>query len=340
MRAAASQANLRGIRAVVFGGCGFLGSHVAGALVRAGAETLVYDAAPRHGGVPPAAACDQSDVLDAAAVRRALDGADRVFAFAGGGGAPASLRDPLDDLAASCQAQLVLLEAARDVCPEATVVFPGSRLEYGRPQRLPVDESHPLAGDSPYAIHKSACAAYYRAYAEVHGLRTIVLRLSNPYGPHPLQECYKGFGILNHFMDQAFLGRPIQLFGDGSQLRDFVFVDDVVEAVIAASGRPDLAGVAINVGVGEGVSLAQIAAEIIDVVGCGSIEHVPWPPDFSRVETGDFYFDVSRARELLGWRPRMPLRRGLESMLAARGGSGGAPPDALINSRRDGGECR
>jgi len=332
----ASQADLRGTRAVVFGGCGFLGSHVADALVRAGAETLVYDALPRHGGVPAAATCDQADVLNAAAVRRALDGADRVFAFAAGGGAPASLRDPLGDLAASCQAQLVLLEAVRAVCPEATVVFPGSRLEYGRPQRLPVDESHPLTGDSPYAIHKSTCAAYYRAYAEAYGTRTIVLRLSNPYGPHPLRECYKGFGILNHFMDQAILGRPIELFGDGSQLRDFVFIDDVVEAVVEASGRPDLGGTVINVGAGEGVSLARIAAEIVDVVGGGSIEHVPWPPDFSLVETGDFYFDVSRARKLLGWRPRMSLRHGLESTLAAGGGSGGAPPDALINSRRDG----
>jgi UDP-glucose 4-epimerase len=319
----ASQADLRGTRAVVFGGCGFLGSHLAGALVHAGAETLVYDAAPRHGGVPAAAACDRADVLDAAAVRHALGGADRVFAFAGGGGAPASLRDPLGDLAASCQAQLVLLEAVRAVCPEATVVFPGSRLEYGRPQRLPVDESHPLTGDSPYAIHKSACAAYYRAYAEVYAMRTVVLRLSNPYGPHPLQECYRGFGILNHFMDQAILGRPIELFGDGSQLRDFVFIDDVVEAVVAASGRPDLAGTVINVGAGEGVSLARIAAVIVEVVGCGSIERVPWPPDFSLIETGDFYFDVSRARELLGWRPRTPLRRGLQSMLAARGGSDG-----------------
>ncbi len=312
-----SPAELRSAKAVVFGGCGFLGSHLAGALVRAGAETLVYDAAPRHGGVPAAAAFIQADLLDAAAVRRALDGADRVFAFTGGGGAPASLRDPLGDLAASCQAQLVLLEAVRAVCPQATVVFPGSRLEYGRPQRLPVDESHPLSGDSPYAIHKSACAAYYRAYAEAYGMHTIVLRLSNPYGPHPLQRCYKGYGIVNHFVDQVLLGGPIQLFGDGSQLRDFVFIDDVVEAIVAASGRPDLAGAAINVGAGEGVSLARMAAEIVDVVGRGSIVRMPWPPDFSLVETGDFYFDVSRARDLLDWRPRTPLRRGLEAMVAA-----------------------
>jgi UDP-glucose 4-epimerase len=224
-----SQADPRGTKAVVFGGCGFLGSHLAQALVGAGADTLVYDAAPRHVGVPQEAAFRQDDVLDAGAVRCALEGADRVYAFTGGSGAPASLGDPLGDLAAGCQAQLVLLEAIRSVCPEATVVFPGSRLEYGCPQSLPVAESHPLGGNTPYAIHKSACAGYYRVYAELHGLRTIVLRLSNPYGPHPMQERYRGFGILNHFLDQALLDRPIRLFGDGSQLRDFVFIDDVVD---------------------------------------------------------------------------------------------------------------
>lgn len=321
-----SREDLRSTRAVVFGGCGFLGSHVADALVRGGAETLVYDAASRHDGVPLSAACEQADMLDASAVRRALDGADRVFAFAAGGGAPASLRDPLGDLAASCQAQLVMLEAVRAVCPKATVVFPGSRLEYGRPLRLPVDESHPLNGDSPYAIHKSTCAAYYRAYAELYGLHTIVLRLSNPYGPHPLQACYKGFGILNHFMDQATLGRPIELFGDGSQLRDFVFIDDVVEALLDASGRPDLAGTVINIGAGEGVSLSHVAAEIVDLVDRGSIVHVPWPPNYSLIETGDFYFDISRAREQLAWWPQTSLRRGLEATLAGRNGSGGAAP--------------
>jgi UDP-glucose 4-epimerase len=315
----ASRDNLAGCRAVVFGGCGFLGSHLVSALIDAGADTVVFDMAPAGDGLAGEAACVLADACDEAAVRRAVEGADRIFAFAGGGGAPSSLQDPLSDLAASCRAQLVLLEAVRKECPQATVVFPGSRLEYGRPIRLPVDESHPLNGDSPYAIHKSACAAYYRAYAKVHGLNTIVLRLSNPYGPHALSKAFRGFGILNHFVDRVMIGEPILLFGDGSQLRDFIFIDDVVEAVIAASGRPDLAGEVITVGAGEGVPLAHIAAEIIALAGHGTIKQVPWPGDFSAVETGDFYFDVTLARMSLGWQPRTSLRRGLEFMLQATG---------------------
>lgn len=317
-----SSTDLTGAKAVVFGGCGFLGLRIAERLACAGAETVIFDAAPCADLVPTGASYQQGDALDGSAVSRALKGAQRVFAFAGAGGAPASLADPVGDFTATCQAQLVLLEAVRSTCPEATVVFPGSRLEYGRPQGLPVDETHPVAGESPYAIHKSACAAYYRVYAHIHGLRTIILRFSNPYGPHRPHEGYKGFGILNHFVDLAVLGRPIRLYGDGSQMRDFVYVDDVVDAALAASGRPDLAGETMNVGAGQGVSLRQTAEQISDIAGGVSIEYVPWPDDLLRLETGDFYFDIRRAAELLGWRPRTTLREGLEATLAACGQQG------------------
>jgi len=295
-----------------------LGSNVAAALVRGGADTYVFDVVGCQDSLGKDVTFIKGDALDAEAVGKSLAGARRVFAFAGAGGAPGSLRDPLGDLAVNCKAQLVLLEAVRQVCPDATVVFPGSRLEYGRPVRLPVDESHPLAGSTPYAINKSACAAYYRIYAEVHGLHTVVLRLSNPYGPHPLQESYKGFGILNHFIDQTLLGRGIQLFGDGSQLRDFVYIDDAVEAIIEASGHPELAGAVINVGAGEGVSLARVAEQVVELAGQGSVESAPWPADLSAIETGDFYFDVTLAKDLLGWRPKTTLRKGLELTLLAR----------------------
>lgn len=315
-----SQRNLGGVKAVVFGGCGFLGSNVAAGLARAGATTVVYDTVVCEPDTPQGIEMVQGDALDAAKVREVLAGADRVFAFAGAGGAPESLRDPLGDLAVNCNAQLILLEAVREVCREATVVFPGSRLEYGRPMRLPVGEDHSLLGSTPYAINKSACAAYYRMYAQVHGLNAVVLRLSNPYGPHPLQESYKGFGVLNHFIDRALLDRPITLFGDGSQLRDFVYIDDVVEAVMEASARRGLGGRAINIGSGEGVSLAMAAEEVVELAGRGSVIQVPWPADLSLIETGDFYFDVSRAREVLDWEPKTSLRLGLELTLTAKGG--------------------
>lgn len=175
-----------------------------------------------------------------------------------------------------------------------------------------MDETHPLVGDEPYAIHRTACAGYYRAYARLYGLRTTVLRFSNPYGPHRSDQQFKGFGVLNHFGDLCLRGLPIRVFGDGRQLRDGVFVDDVVEAVIAAALRTESDGTAINVGAGEGIALLDIARQVVDVAGQGTIEHVPWPREYSVFETGDFFLDISRARDLLGWRPQTPLRKGLE----------------------------
>ena len=192
----------------------------------------------------------------------------------------------------------------RPVC-EASVIFPGSRLEFGKPHSLPVSESHPLHGASPYAINKSACAAY----------NTMVLRLSNPYGPHLQMGAFAGFGIMNYFIDLALKGEKIKLFGDGSQLRDLIYIGDVVDAFISAASDP-VPSEAVNVGFGSGVSLAEAARTAVEVAGSGSIEMVPWPPDARAVETGDFYFDVTRARQLLGWEPRVALREGLERTVA------------------------
>jgi UDP-glucose 4-epimerase len=154
-----------GSRCVVFGGTGFLGSHIADALVAYGADVTAFDLReplhPRDG-----VTVVLGDITDAGAVRRVIEGADHLFAFAGGTGAVRSLADPLLDLHTSCEAQIVLLEAVRAVAPEASVVFPGSRLEYGKPGTLPAGEDKPLTGTSPYAINKIACDNFYRMYGD------------------------------------------------------------------------------------------------------------------------------------------------------------------------------
>jgi UDP-glucose 4-epimerase len=261
-------------------------------------------------------------MTDPVAVRAAVAGAERIFAFAGGSGAVRSLADPLFDLHTSCEAQLVLLEAVRAVAPEAAVVFPGSRLEYGVPRSLPVGEDQPLAGTSPYAIHKIACDAYHRMYAEVHGLRTVVLRIANPYGSHvPGDPARIGYTVMNAFVDRAIAGETIPLYGGGSQLRDFVFVDDVVEAALLASGTPAAWGHALNIGSGEGVSLRSVAEAVVAEVGTGAVDaSAPWPEDAAAVETGDFYFDVSKAAGVLGWTPRTPLAEGIRCLVDAATG--------------------
>lgn len=302
-----------GSRAVVFGGRGFLGSHVVAELVERGATVVSFDLEARPDAVTDGVEHMVGDITDAVAVKRAVRRADHVFAFAGGLGPRGSLQDPMGDFLTGCLAQVILLEAVREHSPSASVVFPGSRLEYGKPDYLPVDEAHPLRGDSPYAVNKTTCASYHRLYAQRYGLHTTVLRLPNPYGSHvvgaPEQRLY---GILNLFIDRALAGRPIQLFGDGSQLRDFVHADDVVSAVLLAATIPQAAGEVLNVGSGEPHSLREAAELVVSSSRSGSVETgVEWPEDAAVIETGDFYFSCSKAREILGWQPRIPLAEGV-----------------------------
>jgi UDP-glucose 4-epimerase len=310
--------SLQGARCVVFGGAGFLGSHVVAALAEGGADVVAFDL--REPAVrPDGVSVVLGDMTDAVAVRDALEGAEHVFALAGGSGAVRSLADPLGDLHTSCEAQLVLLEGVREVTPAASVVFPGSRLEYGKTLTLPVSEEHPLTGTSPYAIHKIACDGYYRMYADVHGLHTVVLRISNPYGSHVLGDAARlGYGIVNAFVDRAAAGETIELYGGGEQLRDFVFVDDVVKAMLLASVTEAAWGSALNIGSGEGTSLRAVAEAVVAEAGMGEVDvGAPWPADAAAVETGDFYFDVSLARRALGWAPETTLREGIRRLVEA-----------------------
>ena len=300
---------------MVFGGAGFIGSRAVRTLLGLSANVVVFDRVAPHASLASDVEVIIGDIRDAGAVESAVSGAASILALAGHSGATASVTDPIADLDLGPRAQLVLLEAVRVAAHDASVVFPGSRLEFGRARALPVSESHPLLGESPYAIHKSTCAAYYRAYAQLHGMNAMVLRLSNPYGPHAHTDAFSGFGIVNYFVDLALKNETIKLFGDGSQLRDLVYVDDVVDALIAAASAPS-PGEAVNVGFGSGVSLAEAARLAVEVAGSGSIEMVPWPPEARAVETGDFYFDITRAKELYGWEPRLDLGEGLKRTVA------------------------
>ncbi|HET6351088.1 MAG TPA: NAD-dependent epimerase/dehydratase family protein [Coriobacteriia bacterium] len=304
-----------GARCVVFGACGFMGSHTTKALVALGADVVAFDFS--DGEVAVGATQVQGDITDAESVRAVVEGASHLFCFAGGLGPTRSLADPVRDLETSARAQLMLLETMRAVAPKASVVLAGSRLEYGTADHLPVDETHPLRPGNPYAFHKALCSHYYSLYAARHGLHATVLRLSNPYGPHALGgPASTGYGVLNFFVDLAKRDDAIQLFGDGEQLRDFIHVDDVVSAALAASLVPEAAGLAFNIGSGVGTSLREAAETVVELCGSGRVvAGVEWPEDARLVETGDFYFDVGLAERVLGWRPCVALHDGLVSLL-------------------------
>ncbi|MGZ6792173.1 MAG: NAD-dependent epimerase/dehydratase family protein, partial [Mycobacteriales bacterium] len=262
---------------------------------------------------------------DPALLDRLVPGATAVFPFAGRSGATASMADPLGDLAANGTSQLAVLEALRRHAPDARCVFPGSRLQYGRALALPVGEDHPAAPRSVYGVHKALGESYHLLYARVYGVPTCSLRISLPYGPHQ-DRPDAAFGVVGTFLATAARGGTIGLYGGGHQLRDYVYVEDLCELVELAATSPAAVGEVLNAGGPQGTSLRAMAQAVVDVVGSGRLEDVPWPPEAEAIETGDYVSDVSKAQDLLGWRPTTSLHDGLaatwaelEPVLAAAG---------------------
>lgn len=304
-------------RALVLGAAGFLGSHLCRRLVTDGWHVtgLVRDKhAPqvlrRLGPWLGAIDLVSGDARDPFLLRSLVEGVDAVFPFAGESGAPRSVSNPLADARGNVLPHLELLEALRARNPAAISVFPGSRLQYGRVDHIPVDESTAQHPASIYGLHKQVAEGYYRLYHELHGLPTVRLRISNPYGPHQERaDC--AFGVVGTFLAAAANDETIRLYGGGTQLRDFVYVDDVLDLVVRCLQSSAAIGRVFNVGGPAASSLREMADFVVDVVGRGRIVEVPWPELDLLVETGDYVTDSSLATELLGWRPETGLREGI-----------------------------
>jgi UDP-glucose 4-epimerase len=312
----------QGRRVLITGGLGFIGSNLAIRLVELGADVAVVDSLiPGYGGnrfnvgpVVDRVDVNISDIRDEYSLPQLLEGRDVVFNLAGQVSHIDSMERPRDDLEINCAAQLSLLEAVRRVSPAARVVFAGSRQQYGRPRFLPLTEDHPLHPIDVNGINKTAGESYHLLYHEVYGLETASLRLTNTYGPRMLME-HARQGFIAWFVRQAVEGEQIQIFGDGSQLRDFNYVDDVVDAFLRVGASGHAVGRVYNLGHPEPVSLRELTEVLLDVAGEGSYTLVPFPEDRARIDIGSVYADSSRIREELGWEPRVPLRDGLARMV-------------------------
>lgn len=312
-----------GRNVLITGGLGFLGSSLARELVEAGANvTLIDSLVPEYGGNEHNIAgledrlhVNVSDVRDEHSLRHLVQGQDVLFNLAGQTSHLDSMLDPYTDLEINCRAQLSILEACRHENPSVRLVFASTRQIYGRPQRLPVGEDHPIAPVDVNGIDKTAGEWYHLLYGDVYGLHVSVLRLTNTYGPRMrVKDARQTF--LGYWLRLAVEGEPVQVFGDGTQRRDFNYVDDAVWAFLLAAVREEARGRVYNLGSDEVVDLRGLAELLTDVNGGGSFELVPFPPDRKAIDIGDFYADYSRIRDELGWEPRVTLRDGLERTLA------------------------
>jgi UDP-glucose 4-epimerase len=306
----------------VTGGLGFVGSNLALALARLGARVDVVDALyPRHGGDPrnldgPDGARIRVTVceLGAPEARAVAADADLVFDLAGQVSHIDSMRDPVFDLDVNTRDHLRLLEGLRADNPQARIVFTSTRQLVGRPRYLPVDEEHPIEPVDVNGISKFATEQLFRLYAESYGLAVTVVRLTNVYGPRQrLRDDYQGF--LPIFVRRALAGEPLLVFGDGTQQRDCLFVDDVVECLLRAAIAPDALSQVFNIGNDEHLAIRDIAQAIIDAAGQGSIEFVPWPPERDAIDIGSYFGDSSKAKRLFGWTPDTTFADGIRATL-------------------------
>ncbi len=307
-----------GLRSLVTGGLGFIGSNLARELVAAGSKVTIVDALMPHGGgnranvadILPHVRVEQVDIRDTRAMESLLRHQDVLFNLAAQTGHVESMLDPQADLAINVQAQLGILEACRRVSPSIRVVLTSTRQVYGRPDRLPVDESHPIRPVDVNGINKFAAECYHVLYERVYGIRSTVLRLTNTFGPG--MRIIDGRQMfLGLWIRRMLEGGTIQIFGDGSQRRDLMFVDDCVDALLRAGADERSGGRVYNVGGAESVRLDELAGRLLAVgenFGLrAQIERVAFPADRKVIDIGDYAGDHSRIRAELGWQAVWPL---------------------------------
>ena len=312
----------KGRRVMITGGLGFIGSNLAHHLVELGADILLIDSLlPGYGGnlfniadIEDRVRVNIADIRMQSTMGVLARGQDVIFNLAGQVSHIDSMRDPYTDLEINCRAQLSILEACRTNNPDVRVVFAGTRQVYGRPDYLPVDERHLVRPADINGVNKAAGEYYHLLYNNVFGVHACSLRLTNVYGPRQLIR-HNRQGFIGWFIRLAIEDGDIQIFGDGSQMRDFVYVDDAADAFLRAGASDACDGDVFNVGGTEPISHRDLTNLLVEVAGAGRIHYVEWPPEKKRIDIGSFYSDSTRFQQRVGWTPQIGLREGLKRTL-------------------------
>ena len=314
--------HFRGKRVLITGGLGFVGSNLAERLLSYGADVLLVDSLiPEYGGnlfnVEPLrdrATVNIADVRDTHSMRWLVRGRDYLFNLAGQTSHLDSMEDPFTDLEINCRSQLSILEACRRLNPTIRIVFASTRQFYGAPAYLPVDEQHPLRPSDVNGINKMAGEWYHILYHRVHGIPTVALRMTNTYGPRMrVRDARQTF--LGWWFHQALTGQEILVYGDGTQLRDFNYIDDCVDAFLLAAVEDRAVGAVFNLGAAPPWSLRDVAELVVKLNGSGSFRVVPFPPERKAIDIGDYYADYGNISRTLGWTPRVALEDGIARTL-------------------------
>ena len=307
---------------LITGGLGFIGSNLARRLTKYGnAITVVDSLIPEYGGnlrnihdIQDKITVSQSDVRDVDAINNLITGHDYLFNLAGQTSHLDSMHDPITDLDINAKAQLCILEACRKYNPDIRIVFASTRQIYGKPNYLPVDEKHPRHPVDVNGINKIAGEQYHILYHEVYGIASSVLRLTNTYGPRmrirDARQTFLGIWIRN-----LLEGKPIQVFGDGKQRRDYNYVEDVLDSLLIAATEKNAIGKVYNLGAPDPLSLEDTAKIMCQSIEDSDYQMIPFPQDRKAIDVGDFICDYSAFRDQFGWEPKLSFEDGIQRSL-------------------------
>jgi len=322
LRPISMEQNYDGSKVLITGGIGFIGANLARRLDSLGADiTLLDSLIPDYGGnlfnlegLRERVRVNISDVRDTFSMQHLVQGKDYLFNLAGQTSHLDSMRQPMTDLEINCRAQLSILEACRLCNPKVKIVFASTRQIYGRPEDLPVTESHRLRPVDVNGINKMAAEKYHLLYNELYGIKATALRLTNTIGPRMrVKDARQTF--LGIWIRQLLEHQPIEVWG-GRQLRDFTDVEDAVDAFLLAGASTEADGKVYNLGGAEAIDLASLAQLMVEVNGGGEVMQREFPADRKAIDVGDYYADFSKIRTELGWTPKRSLRETIEKTLA------------------------
>lgn len=303
---------------LIAGGLGMIGSTIARKLVNAGAAVTIMDACVEPYGanlfniqdVRDRVQLNISDIRDKESIKVLVREKDVIFNLAGQVSHNDSLGNPFLDVDINYIGHLNVLESLRKYNRDAIIVHAGSRLQFGRNEYIPVDEKHPLRPRTPYALNKTAAENSYMFYHEIYGIRCVLFRIANPYGPRS-QMKHNKYSMINWFIRQVMEGNTLKIFGDGEQLRDYIYVDDLADAFISAAIEPACHGEIFNIGSGVGTKFKNMVDAVVAGVGNGAYEYVPWPADYINVETGDYITNIEKLCKTIDWKPKTVLTEGV-----------------------------
>ncbi len=303
---------------LITGGLGFIGSNLTHKLIELGANVSIIDNLnPLYGGNSFNILGNEekielviSDIRDTNVIRPLIVKSDIIFHLAAQVSYIDSLNIPFEDLDLNARATLNILETCRKYNPKSKIIFSSSRMVYGKADKSIITENGETNPLSLYGIHKLTSEKYLLMYYKDFGIPCSILRLTNPYGPRQ-QVKHSKYSLVGWFIRQAMEDKVIKIYGEGLQLRDYIFVDDIVDAMIKCGETEKAIGEIINIGTGTSSKFSDMVHSVVSCVKSGKVEYIPWPEDYEKVETGDINVDISKLQNLTSWKPNVTLEEGI-----------------------------